>query len=109
MTQIVQFSSPITQVVEVLEPRTSIVEIVDPAIQIVSVAPVQINLTGSLTQEVRFAGQTIVTIDHNLGYRPFVEVTNLAGAVLLCAINHVSINSFAVEFNTPYSGTIRYL
>lgn len=91
------------------DPITQVVEIPSESISVIQVAPVQLNLiNGNIASEVVFTGQTLVTVTHNLGYRPFVEVTNIAGEVVLCAINHTSLNAFIAEFSIPNSGTIRY-
>jgi hypothetical protein len=47
------------------------------------------------------------TINHNLGYRPSVQVFNVGGLEVLGEIQHTSNNQTIVTFNTAMAGTAR--
>lgn len=47
------------------------------------------------------------TINHNLGYRPQVELRTVGGQVMLAEITHVSVNQVQVSFVVAIAGTAR--
>jgi hypothetical protein len=47
---------------------------------------------------------SIWTINHNLGFRPIVQVYTLGGSVLVCDILQASINQVILNFSTPIAG-----
>lgn len=47
------------------------------------------------------------TINHNLGFRPGIELFNSAGSVFIGEILHTSINQAIVYLNTSISGSAR--
>jgi hypothetical protein len=47
------------------------------------------------------------TINHNLGYRPAVDLASVGGLVIFGQIQHVSTNQAVVTFNTAQAGTAR--
>jgi hypothetical protein len=47
------------------------------------------------------------TINHNLGYKPSVQMFNVGGLEVLGEIQHISNNQVTVLFNTPLSGYAR--
>lgn len=70
-------------------------------------APVYIP-SGLQPIEVGFIDQLSVTVTHNLGYKPFVEVIDLAGKIIDCDVQHTDNNEFIVTFIVTQSGTIIY-
>jgi len=70
---------------------------------------------GSLTCSVlgttnsSFTGQTSVTITHNRGRYPLVQVIDGSGDLLSpLSLNHASVNAFTVTFSTSTTGNIIY-
>ena len=56
---------------------------------------------------------TPVTITHNLGYYPLVQIMETSSGDIVCAdIDHTSINAFTVDFDPittlPYNFTVIY-
>jgi hypothetical protein len=70
----------------------------------------QINGLGSpTTTAVPFTTQTSVTVTHNKGFYPIVQVIDGGGAVLIpLTITHASTNAFTVTFDVSTSGNILY-
>lgn len=68
-------------------------------------------LSGDSSQPITidFTGQTVIPVNHNRGYKPFVLVVNVSGDILDANVKHLSFNSFNIEFNQPQSGSISYL
>ena len=57
-----------------------------------------------------FTGQTSVTVTHNLGHYPIVQVLdNSANVIQPDTINHGSVNAFTVTFAPALSGTVVYV
>jgi hypothetical protein len=50
---------------------------------------------------------TVWTINHNLGYRPSVQVFNVGGLEVLGEIQHTSNNQTIITFNIAMAGTAR--
>ncbi|HAI59346.1 MAG TPA: hypothetical protein DCM32_05655 [Xanthomonadaceae bacterium] len=48
------------------------------------------------------------TVNHNLGFRPAVEVYSVGGAEIEAAILHTSVNQTAISFSTPTAGSARF-
>ena len=48
------------------------------------------------------------TINHNLGFRPDVEVRNSGGQVVMAEILHVSINQAIIYFSSPTTGSAHF-
>lgn len=56
-----------------------------------------------------FNNQTRVTVTHNLGHYPIVQVLDSSSNVIQPdTINHGSVNAFTVSFSPALSGTILY-
>lgn len=47
------------------------------------------------------------TINHNLGYRPGVELFTTGGMEMVAEVTHVSLNQVVVSFVTPTAGFAR--
>lgn len=47
------------------------------------------------------------TINHNLGFRPAVELASVGGLLIFGQIQHTSVNQVLVTFNTAQAGTAR--
>jgi len=45
------------------------------------------------------------TINHNLGYRPIIDVLSPGGMMVIAEIIHVSVNQVQINFNSPQTGT----
>lgn len=56
--------------------------------------------------ETAFALQTIVTVNHNSGYKPSVTIIDNLGNQFIGAIQHMNYNQIVVSFNSPQSGFI---
>lgn len=54
-----------------------------------------------------FASALQWTVNHNLGYRPAVEVMNGGGEEIEAEVLHISVNQCRVTFNTPTAGSVR--
>ncbi|MGL5936368.1 MAG: hypothetical protein ACRCZI_12205 [Cetobacterium sp.] len=50
---------------------------------------------------------TTWTINHNLGFRPAVELASVGGLLIFGQIQHTSVNQVLVTFNTAQAGTAR--
>ena len=56
-----------------------------------------------------FNTQTSVTVTHNLGHYPLVQVLDNGGNVIQPdTINHGSVNAFTLTFNPALTGTVLY-
>jgi len=67
--------------------------------------------TAHTTQyEVQFTSQIQVVVNHNLGFKPLVQVRNLAGELVLpTKITHNSVNQCTVDFDSSQSGYVTCL
>lgn len=61
-----------------------------------------------LVKSQTFSDQTTVTVTHNLGYKPLVQVLGSGGNVIEVAIEHSNTSSFVMTSNSSISGTIIY-
>ena len=61
----------------------------------------------SETTTVKFRDQNSVTVTHNLGYKPLVQI-NSADGLEDASVIHDSNNQFTVSFDSPQSGEILY-
>lgn len=50
---------------------------------------------------------TTWTINHNLGFRPVVELLTVGGLEFAAAVQHTSLNQVVVTMNTPLAGYAR--
>ena len=62
---------------------------------------------GSSGVSFSFASSLEWTINHNLGFRPAVDVYDSLGAKIEAQVQHVSNNITVVSFNTPTAGFAR--
>lgn len=46
-------------------------------------------------------------INHNLGYKPVVELFTTGGIEMQAAVIHTSVNQVLVQFNSPQAGSAR--
>lgn len=46
-------------------------------------------------------------INHNLGYKPIVELFTTGGVEMQAAVIHTSVNQLLVQFNSPTAGSAR--
>ena len=57
--------------------------------------------------EQAFTSQVTVTVTHNFGRRPLVQVLDLTDSVMIpMQVFHGDVNTFIVSFSIPTSGTI---
>ena len=70
-----------------------------------------INNRAQKPTNVIFTNSNIITIDHNLGYKPIVSILDSTDAVIEANVQHTNLNQFVVNFssNTYLSGTIQYV
>jgi hypothetical protein len=47
------------------------------------------------------------TINHNLGYKPIIQIFSVGGVELTGGINHTSLNQAIISFATAIAGTAR--
>lgn len=45
-------------------------------------------------------------VNHNLGYRPVIEVLSDGGMVVEASVAHISVNQAQISFNTAQTGTV---
>jgi len=45
-------------------------------------------------------------VNHNLGYRPVIEILSDGGLVVEAGVAHISVNQTQISFNTPQTGTV---
>lgn len=55
-----------------------------------------------------FTGQTLVTVMHNLGRIPWVQVLDSNNIVILGLVVHQNVNQFQVQFALPVAGVVLY-
>ena len=60
--------------------------------------------SGGLPPHLEPTPKTVWSIAHNLGYRPSVTVTDLAGAVVLAEVRHLSVDVLQIAFVTAQAG-----
>lgn len=48
------------------------------------------------------------TVNHNLGFRPAVEVFSVGGAEIEAEVLHTSVNQTVISFTTPTAGSARF-
>lgn len=47
------------------------------------------------------------TINHNLGYRPSIDLFTVGGVIMLGEVVHISLNQIVVNFTEPVAGFAR--
>ena len=50
---------------------------------------------------------TVWTVNHNLGFRPDVATYRLGGTEMKGAVQHLSLNTVRITFNSPVAGYAR--
>ena len=45
-------------------------------------------------------------VNHNLGYRPVIEVLSPGGIVVMADVVHTSVNQVRINFTSPQTGTV---
>lgn len=63
--------------------------------------------SGTSFEHTQGSASAVWTVNHNLGFRPDVEVRNAGGVVVWCELIHTSINQVVAYFATAISGTAR--
>lgn len=48
-------------------------------------------------------------INHNLGYRPIVQLFNTGSQVIIGDITHISVNQSIIQFSAPVAGFARLI
>lgn len=67
-------------------------------------------VAGSSIVSSSFSSQSTITITHNLGHYPIVQILDGSGNLIdPNSLNHGSVNAFTVTFNPAISGTILYV
>lgn len=56
-----------------------------------------------------FVNSTLVTVVHNLGRRPLVQVELGTGQMIYGDVQHQNLNQFSVEFGIQVSGSVLYI
>lgn len=64
------------------------------------------NIPSVTRTETPFALQTVVTVNHNSGYKPSVTIIDNLGNQFIGSIQHINNNQIVVSFNNPQSGFI---
>lgn len=52
---------------------------------------------------------TTWTVNHNLGYKPQVQVLSSGFAIVLAEVSHVNNNQLTVLFNSPFTGYVKII
>ena len=66
--------------------------------------------TGTVTvTSVSFTNKTSVIVNHNLGYKPLVQVLNASGKEIVVDIEHTNTSNFVVSSNVSITGIINYI
>lgn len=77
---------------------------------LIAIAAGAVTPTTRATQTQTFTGQTSVTVTHNLGYYPIVQVLdNSNNLILPDTLNHASVNAFTVTFSPSATGKILWV
>lgn len=60
--------------------------------------------------EVSFTSQSTITVTHNLGYKPLVQILDSTGHIVQGQVDHneVTMNSFVVTLSSAITGVIIY-
>lgn len=91
---------PVTQLAVVLGPAAS-------AISVVNAGPVGPAGAGQGYNHYQASPADTWVINHNLGYKPNVQMFTVGGLEVLGEVLHNSNNQITVSFNTPLSGSAR--
>lgn len=110
-TQVVTVS-PITQTLNVntVTGTAVVVNPSTPSVTVVNAGPVGpagSGGSGAGYNHTQTAALSIWTINHNLGYKPSVQIFTTGGLEMLAEIQHISINQVTVTFNNAVTGTAR--
>ena len=107
-TQVVTVS-PITQTLNVntVTGTAVVVNPSTPSVTVVNAGPVGPAGSGAGYNHTQTAALSIWTINHNLGYKPSVQIFTTGGLEMIAEIQHVSINQVTVTFNNAVTGTAR--
>jgi len=62
----------------------------------------------ALTKTETFTSQTSVTVTHNLGYYPVVQIIDGSANQVDAEVTQTSVNAFTVTFAIAQTGTIIY-
>ncbi|HUF02793.1 MAG TPA: hypothetical protein VMM38_01315 [Aridibacter sp.] len=57
----------------------------------------------------QISAELVWTVNHNLGYRPNVEIRTPGGEVVLAEVLHVNENQLTITFAAPTAGTARVI
>ena len=109
-TQVINVTLPGQTIV--VNPVTSVPLVVDqaaPSISIVNAGPQGPPGQGAGFNFTQSSALTSWTINHNLGYKPSVQVFTVGGLEMLAEVQHTSINQTVVTFNSAVSGTARLI
>lgn len=103
--------SPYEQSITV-DPSDGTVVVVGPSASAISVTnsgPVGPPGRGAGYDYVQSSPSDNWVINHNLGYKPTVQVFTVGGLEIIGEIQHVSNNQVTVTFNTPLAGSARLI
>ena len=65
--------------------------------------------SNSSVKSVSFINQTSITVNHNSGYKPLVQVFSASGSEIIVSIEHINTSTFIVSSNVSITGTINYI
>lgn len=57
-------------------------------------------------EHVQSSPATQWTVNHNLGYKPSIEVLSPGGMVVIADVVHMTDNQTLINFNAPQTGTV---
>jgi hypothetical protein len=80
-----------------------------PSVTVTNAGPVGPPGAGAGYNFAQTATSAVWTINHNLGYKPSVQVFTVGGLEMLAEVQHNSINQVIVTFNTAVAGTARLI
>ena len=95
-------ATPAAKSVVVAQPGQSLVVLCGPLLRVAGSAGG--GGSGGLPPHIEPTPKTVWSIAHNLGYRPSVTVTDLAGAVVLAEVRHLSVDVLQIAFVTAQAG-----
>ena len=66
-----------------------------------------VRATSTDFEQVFSSAASIWTVNHNLGYRPNVQVLTLGGLEIEALVQHTSVNQAVVHFSSAQTGRVR--
>lgn len=107
MTDVVEIILAPQAVVEILVATETATEVQVPGLQGPKGDPGERGAPGAGYIHTQSVAATVWTVNHDLGIRPSVATFSLGGVEIIGAVQHLSINTLTITFNTAIAGTAR--